>query len=339
MLGVTGYIGGAVLTQFLLQHPDASESFNITALVRSPEKAEKLKALGIEAVVGSLSDHDVLEKLASASDVVFAMADADDLPAAKAILKGLKSRYEATGKAPILIHTSGTGVLSDNAKGLYHYDTIYNDADPDQIETLAPTQPHREVDLEIVNADKQGYVKTYIILPSTIYGMSTGKLVDLGIANPHSIQIPLLINASLARGQGGVVGEGKNLWPNVEIHDVAALYLNLYDSILSNPNTGHGREGFYFGENGEHSLYDVGKAIAQALVDIGKGQGPLPTTFTQEEIDKYFGSPYLGSNSRCKANRSRSIGWKPSKTTQDLLASIRPEVEALVKRNHPVNLK
>ena len=130
------------------------------------------------------------------------------------------------------------GVLIDNAAGAYAGETIYDDADPDQIETLAPSQPHREVDLAIVKADKEGtcvycqsssnaindpqiigYVKTYIILPSTIYGLASNKLVDRGIQNPHSIQIPALIDASLSRGQGGMVGQGKNIWPNVHIDD------------------------------------------------------------------------------------------------------------------------
>jgi hypothetical protein len=64
-----------------------------------------------------------------------------------------------------------------------------------------------------------GYVKSYIILPSTIYGLATGKLVDIGVQNRHSVQMPFLINASLARGQAGMVGEGKNVWPNVNIEE------------------------------------------------------------------------------------------------------------------------
>jgi hypothetical protein len=64
-----------------------------------------------------------------------------------------------------------------------------------------------------------GYIKSYIVLPSTIYGLATGKLVDMGVQNRHSVQIPFLINASLARGQAGIVGEGKNVWPNVNIDE------------------------------------------------------------------------------------------------------------------------
>ncbi|KAF8885460.1 hypothetical protein BD779DRAFT_674409 [Infundibulicybe gibba] len=312
MTGVTGYIGGAVLVRFL-RHPEF-KSFSITALVRSSKKAEKLKTLGINAVVGSHSDLQLIEKLASEAEFIFAMANADHMTAAQAILRGMKNRFETTGIAPKFINTSETSVLIDAAAGQYATDVIYDDADPEQIETLAPTQPHRDVDSEILNADKQGYAKTYIILPSMVYGIAQGKLVDTGIQNPYSIQIPALIRASLDRGNGGMIGQGKNIWANAHIEELGDLYLALYKSIVTNPATGHGREGIYFGENGECNLYDVGKAIGQALVDLGKAKSAEPTTFTKEEIDKYLRGCYLDSNSRCKANRSRSIGWNPVKT-------------------------
>ena len=69
---------------------------------------------------------------------------------------------------------------------------------------------------------------------------------------------------------------------------MADLYIVLYDSIFANPSTGHVREGFYFGENGEHNLYEVGKAIGEALVALGITDNPEPTTLTKEEVDKYF---------------------------------------------------
>jgi hypothetical protein len=135
--------------------------------------------------------------------------------------------------------------------------------------------------------------------------MATGRLVDMGIQNPHSQQVPALISAALDRGQAGMVGEGKNLWPNVEIHEraclhvegaltvtvllVADLYVKLYDAILADEAVDHGRNGYYFGASGEHSLYDVGKAIGEALVALGKSKSPEPTTFSQAELDKYFG--------------------------------------------------
>ncbi|KAG6820957.1 hypothetical protein H0H93_009193 [Arthromyces matolae] len=328
--GATGYIGGSVLNLFL-NHSEFS-TLEITALVRSQEKADILNSLGFKTIIGDLGNLPLLANAASQADLVIHTADSDDLPAVQALLKGLKLKYNATGKVPSYIHTSGTGVLSDQAAGLHANATIYNDDDPVQIETLPPTQYHRPMDLAIIDADKQGFVKTYIVLPSLIYGLATSKLVDLGLQNQHSMQVPYLISVSLDRHQVGMVGQGKNLWPNVHIDDIANLYIVLYDAIRAGREIGHGREGIYFGENGEHSFYDLCVAIGKVLVEFGKTTSSDPTTFTKEEMDKYFGgSDYFGSNSRCKANRSRAIGWKPTKGTADLFASVRPEVEALIK--------
>ncbi|KAG6915102.1 hypothetical protein DXG01_013422 [Tephrocybe rancida] len=353
LTGATGYIGGSVLARFL-QRPDAA-SLNFTLLVRSPEKAAKLATLGLKAVIGSHTDAELVERLASEADVAVSTADSDYLPAIQAILRGFEKRYKTTGNAPILIQTSGTGVLADKAAGEYTYDTIYDDANSDQIATLPVTQQHRWVDVELDAADAKGYVKSYIILPSNIYGIATHNLVELGISNPRSTQLPLLIDAALDRGQAGTVGAGKNIWNDVHIDDckqhlfdecrldshettVADLYNLLYESIKTNPaGTGHGREGYYFGENGSHTLYEVGKAIADELVALGSAKSHEPTPFTREEIDKYFGADFadvaLGSNSRAVAHRSRSIGWRPKYTTKDFLASVPAEFQAALKKN------
>ncbi|THU82952.1 NAD-binding protein, partial [Dendrothele bispora CBS 962.96] len=328
-----GYIGGSIFCR-LMQRPDFS-SFDFRAIVRSAEKGEKLKAFGVTPIIGSHSDIPLMSKAVSEVDMVIATADCDDLQAAEGTLQGLKKRFQDTGKKPIFINTSGTGVLTDNAAGMYPGEVIYDDANPDQIETLPASQPHRPVDLKIVAADKEGYVKTYIILPSTIWNIATGPLFEAGIANPRSIQIPAIVKASIDRGQGGMVGKGVNIWPNVEIHELTDLYNLLFDAVLSptaSASLGHGREGFYFGANEEHKLYDIGKAIAESLVAGGKAKESEPTTFTKEEIDKYFaGSNYLGSNSRCRSTRGRALGWSPKRTTNDMLASIKAEVEAEIK--------
>ncbi|KAH7927395.1 NAD(P)-binding protein [Leucogyrophana mollusca] len=339
LLGATGYIGGQVLSH-LLKHPKAKD-FQITVLVRSEEKAPKFSQLGanIKAVVGSTNDTELLMQLASEAGVLFSCADSDDMGATKTFLAGLKQRHEKTGTVPVLLHASGTGVLSDNAAGKHGTDVVYSDTNVEQIESLSPTQIHRNVDLEIVEADKLGYVKTYIIIPSVVYGVASSPLIDLGLQNPHSILVPVLFKASLDRGQGGTVGEGKNIWQNVHVDDLAALFITVFEAA-TNPAAaselaGHGREGFYFGENGEHTLYDACKVMAQALYEKGKSESSEPTTFSEEELQKYFGfmGPLLGSNSRCRADRARAIGWNPVYTTEDFLKSIPPELDVLIKKS------
>ncbi|KAI0767991.1 NAD-P-binding protein [Trametes elegans] len=335
LTGATGYIGGSVL-QRLLQHPKAN-TFDITVFVRNVDKAKILESkFGVKVVVGTLKDLGKLEALAENSHVIFHTADADDQFAARAILSGLKKRHAKLGDLPILIHTSGTGLLTDDARGEYVTETIYSDLNVEQLKSIPPTAFHRDVDLLVIEADTQGYARTHIIFPSTIYGIAEGPLFDAGVSNPHSIQIPYLIKASLDRKQAGIVGKGVSLWPDVHIHDVADLYIVLFDSIVNNPDkTGHGWEGFYFGENGEHSWYQISRAIGDVLVELGISKDPEPTPFSPEELVKYFGSEFMGwysgTNSRARADRSRSIGWKPKYTTEDLLKSIKPEILAYKK--------
>ncbi|KAI0710132.1 NAD-P-binding protein [Earliella scabrosa] len=333
LIGATGYIGGAVLARLLEEKKYALPKTHITVLTRSGEKARRLRAFGLEPVVGSLDDLKTLEEIATKSDVVIQCADADHMRANKAILGGLRKRHEASGTTPILIHTSGTAVLSDNARGMHGTDTIYYDSDPDQLETIPLTQPHRDVDLNIVAADKEGYVKTFIVLPSTVYGIASNPLVDAGIANPQSMQIPKLIEASIDRRQAGMVGLGINVHPNVHIDDLADLYRVILDAALAGQQIGHGREGFYFGENGEHTLYQIAEAIGCALQELRLADNATPSTFTKHELDKYFaGSESLGTNVRCRGERSRAIGWRPTMTATDLLKSIKPEIEYILAR-------
>ena len=96
-------------------------------------------------------------------------------------------------------------------------------------------------------------------------------------------------STSIDRRQGGMAGLGKNSWPNVENGEVADLYIVLFDCTCSDPeSTLHGREGFFFGANGEHTLYDVGKKIAEVLVELGIRHSSEPTTFTDEEVKRYL---------------------------------------------------
>ena len=51
----------------------------------------------------------------------------------------------------------------------------------------------------------------------------------------------------------------------------------------------HGRDGHYFAASGEYRLLDAAKAYTGALHKLGKSKTPEPTTYSKEEIDKYFG--------------------------------------------------
>ena len=59
--------------------------------------------------------------------------------------------------------------------------------------------------------------------------------------------------------------------------------------MIARDDIGHGVEGYYFGENGEHTLLSVGEEIGMVLLDMGLVDAATPTTFTPEEIGKLMG--------------------------------------------------
>lgn len=65
----TGYLGGSTLLR-LLKHPKR-DSFDITILIRAASKAQSFESYGLRTVIGSLGDHDILERECSQTDILF----------------------------------------------------------------------------------------------------------------------------------------------------------------------------------------------------------------------------------------------------------------------------
>ncbi|KAI0767992.1 hypothetical protein BD413DRAFT_614675 [Trametes elegans] len=213
-----------------------ANTFDITVFVRNAAKGKILESkFGVNSIVGDPS--------------------------------GLRKRHTKLGDLPIFIRTSGTGVLTDDARGEFASETVHSNLNVEQLKSIPPPTLHRNVDVLVVDADTQGYARTHSIFPSTIYDISQGTLFD---ARPRSTA------------------------------------------------------------NGLAS-----RAIGDALVELGIATDTEPT-FTAEELVKYFGSEssgyYSGTNSRALADRSRSSGWKPEYTREDMLRSIKPEITAIQEK-------
>ncbi|KAJ3516694.1 hypothetical protein NLJ89_g966 [Agrocybe chaxingu] len=332
--GATGYIGGSLLTR-LLRHKNAA-SFHIAVLVRSEDKAKKLQPFGVDTIIGSYTDKDLtfLTNASAKADIVFSLVDADNLPPSKAILDGLKMKYEASGKPPVLIHTSGTGfVMSSDIQGVPDDDVSFSDLDVEKLAAIPQTALHQHVDVPIFEADKAGYVRAYIVTPGTVFGYPMGPFVDIGIQNLHSISLPFLIEAAIRRKQGGYFGQGLNKWPLVDVEDTADLYLLLFDAIQGDPQGVP--SGYYFAENGEYTAIELATAISEALVDLGVGNTREPSPFTiEEEASKVFEPvrQYFGTNCHPRADRARALGWKPKAGKTEFLQNAKAEVKFYVQQ-------
>ncbi|KAF8800062.1 NAD(P)-binding protein [Phlegmacium glaucopus] len=332
-LGATGYVGGTVFSSFL-DHPERA-SFIYTALVRSPEKAEKLKALvhDVDVILGSTSDTDLLAKLAADADIVIDMVDSSSVPPVVAILSGLKVRHEKTGTVPSYIHTSSTAIICDAAMGMYTSDTIRSDLDVTYLNALPETVIHRSVDSKIVDADVKGYVRTYLVHPPFVFGPTPGKLKDIEIQN-HDATCAMWVKMCLECGGPRVIGEGKNIWGFVSNTDLSDLYLLLFNRIKANPeDVPHGREGYYFAIGGEFTIHEYVSIIGEIMTKRGKAKSSVPQPFTEEELGRYLPPQYsqiTGGNSRGGADRAKSIGWKPTASREDYFKYTIDETEALI---------
>lgn len=72
---------------------------------------------------------------------------------------------------------------------------------------------------------------------------------------------------------------------------MADLYIILLDKLLANPQAvAHGRQGYYFAENGEHTWGQLSLAIGIALERVGISKSVEPTTLNEEEVARYGGT-------------------------------------------------
>ncbi|KAL0063875.1 hypothetical protein AAF712_009229 [Marasmius tenuissimus] len=307
--GATGYVGGSVLYR-LLNLPDAQSKYELRTVVRNAEKAEKLREFGVKTIIGSHSDVDLMARESKEADVILTAGDCDDLNVVEGITKGMKKHFEATGTRPILIHSSGAGVISDPALGEYTSDTIFDDTNLAQLESIPHDAPHRPVELKIINADEEGYAKTYIVAAGIIYGVARHPLVVPGISNPRSLFFRLLVPTAIKRGNGIAIGKGENTWLIVSIDEgelrfqdeiignqpkdllVADFYELLFKSVLDQSRlkeVPHGKEGYFFLGAEEIKTYRYHNDVSRILFDLGKAESAQPTQFTLEEAEKYFG--------------------------------------------------
>ncbi|MFJ2493966.1 NAD-dependent epimerase/dehydratase family protein [Pseudomonas iridis] len=281
--GAAGFIGGSIATGL------AQAGHNVTGLVRSAEQADELKALGITPVIGTLDDKTLLAEQARAADAVINAASSDHRAAVEALLDALR------GSNKVFLHTSGSSIVGDASGGKSSDVIYYEDNLP---EPTVDKAARVAIDNLILDAAKDG-VNSAVICNTLIYGHSLG-------VNRDSVQLPRLLKQARKSAVVRHVGTGQNIWSNVHIEDVVALYLLALTKNV--PGT------FYFVESGEASFIDMTTAMAEAL-NLGQPQDwPLPDA--EAEWGYEMANYGLGSNSRVRGKHARELlGWTPKRTS------------------------
>lgn len=281
--GASGFIGGTIAAHL------ARNGHQVRGLIRRADQAAELKQLGVEPVIGTLDDRNLLIAEARAADGVINAANSDHRGAVEALIEGL------AGSDKPLLHTSGSSIVGDASGGegsdaIYHEDTLP--------EPTADKAARVAIDNLVLDAATRG-VRASVLCNTLIYGHGAMKTAK-------SVQLPRLLSQAQKSGIVRHVGPGRNIWSNVHIDDVADLYARALEKSPAGT--------FYFVESGEAAFHEMTRAMAKAL-NLGE-----PQDWPLEEAKKEWGyemaSYGLGSNSRVRGKHARELlGWTPKRTS------------------------
>jgi nucleoside-diphosphate-sugar epimerase len=279
LTGASGYIGGTVAVKLI------SAGHTVKGLARNEDRAALLRERGIEPVVGTLDDFDVLAAAARATDATINAAVADNPFAARVLVDALR------GSGKCFIQTSGTTIIADTACGegggaVYAEDTPF---DP------LPEKARRVATDRVVREAAADGVHSVVICPSLVYGQGLG-------VRPHSPQIPSFIELAKNSGVARHIGPGANIWSHVHVEDCADLYLLALDRAPAGS--------FFFAEAGEAAMIDTNRAVGRML-----GLGDVTEAWPMAEAIRAWGPPMayaMGANVRVDSGKARAtLGWTP----------------------------
>ena len=278
LTGATGYIGSAAMEALLRSGGE------VTALVRDPEKAERVALRGVQPVIGELSKPAGYVDAAEAADAIVHTAlessprkETVDRQAIDTLL-GAAARRAAAGHRACFVYTSGVWVLGDT-QGRATEEAPVN---PTALVSWRPDHERQVLD------GARGGVRTIVIRPGVVYGGARGIIGDL-------------LKDAL-NGLVRVIGEGRNHWACIYDRDLADLYARVV--------TTESASGIYHAnDEADERVEDIVEAIAhQAKMRPDVRHVPI------EEARKKMG-PYadaLALDQMVRSPRARALGWTPT---------------------------
>jgi nucleoside-diphosphate-sugar epimerase len=279
LTGATGYVGSAVL------HALLRGGHHVTALFRDPKEAERQALLGVQPIVGDLSDLPAHAAVVEGSEAIIHTAlaapsrgPAVDRQAVDALL-GAAIRRTAAGLPMSFVYTSGVWVLgSTNGQA--------TEEAPIRPTPFAAWRPEHEK--LVLDAGRGPLLRTAVIRPGIVYGSGRGIIADL--------------LRTAANGLVRVVGDGQNRWACVYDRDLADLYLR----IATNPEA----SGVYHAnDEADERVGDIVEAVARharTLPDVRY----VPIDEARAKLGPFADA--LALNQIVRSPRARALGWAPT---------------------------
>ncbi|HEY6360055.1 MAG TPA: NAD-dependent epimerase/dehydratase family protein [Vicinamibacterales bacterium] len=277
LTGATGYIGSAVLDALL------RAGHEVTALVRDPEKAERVSRRGVEPIVGELVKPASYSAAAVAADGIVHTAyeyskngPKVDRQALEALIAAAERRA-STGQPASLVYTSGVWVLGDAR-------TPADENAPVKPTALVAWRPEHE---QLVLGAGRG-VRTVVVRPGIVYGGARGIIGDL------------LKDAM--NGLVRVIGEGKNHWPCIYDRDLADLYVR----VCTFPDASGV---FHANDEADENVADIVEAIARHA-KMRPDVRHVPIEEARAKMGPYADA--LALDQLVRSPRARALGWAPT---------------------------
>ena len=161
----------------------------------------------------------------------------------------MQARKSDGQRSGVWIQISGATVYAADEIGSGRFghatDDTYDDLkDQQKIISAIQNNPKRIVENLVISQDPSS-VKTALIVGPLIYGAGRGPV------NQRSVQAPEIARATLQLGHGFKLNEGKNIWSNIHVHDLASLVAQLVEAAKNGQEGIWNQDGVFNVENGE----------------------------------------------------------------------------------------
>ncbi|GAA4670114.1 NAD-dependent epimerase/dehydratase family protein [Frondihabitans cladoniiphilus] len=267
LTGATSFIGSSVLSAL------KARGHEVRVLVRTDDKAAAIAAEGVSAVVGDITDLDLLSRLVHESDGVIHTASPGDASSAQVdadLVDVVTSRLQGTSKP--YVHTGGVWVFGDG-------DDLTEEG---AVHPPALTSWRVEVERTV----RESGVRTTIVAPGIVYGH--GKGIPALLVGPDNIRL---------------VGDGSQHWTTVHVDDLADLYVKAFEAGA--------RDEYYLGVSGHNpTVRDLGEAAAAAT---GAPVVEESADESRARLGEAFADALLLDQAAIGAHAKETLGWIPSR--------------------------
>ena len=283
LTGATGHVGGAVLDALVRAGHD------VTALVRTNEKAKRVAKRGAHPVIGNLAEPESFRGAADGQDgYVHTAFDysanggpaVDKLALETLIAAAMRPRTAGSNvsKKRFIVYTSGVWILGKTPE------PAAEDAPINPIAMASFRPAHERIVLNAANE----HLRAVVVRPGVVYGGGNGIVADLF--------------KSASNGLVRVIGDGNNHWPLVYERDLADLYARLA-----------GRDDaagiYHANDEGDERVNDIVTAIKPYL-PVKPDVRHVPIDEARSKMGAY--AEALALDQVVRSPRARALGWSPT---------------------------